>query len=132
MKKPEPGSATTPFGLMYRLERERRLFNRAEAGRLPRNRTGVYALWLPAEFGSRYECIYVGMSDACVRRRLLEHLQYETNPQLARPLRLFRDIVMFSAACTQGHQETLDLETAVIQAWRPGANRNKLGDLTGP
>ena len=71
------------------------------------------------------------MSHACLRRRL-QHLQYETNPQLAYQLRLFRDIVMFSAAFTQGRQETLDLETAVIPAWRHGANRNKLGDLTGP
>ena len=46
---------------------------------------------------------------------------------MARELRLFPDIVMFSAAFTHGLQETLDLETAVIQAWQPATNRNKLG-----
>ena len=98
-----------------------------EARRLTRGRTGVYALWLPAETGAGYECIYVGMSHACIRQRLLQHLQHETNPDLARQLRLFPNHVKFSAAFTQGHEETLDLETAVIQAWQPSTNRNKLG-----
>ncbi len=116
----------TPFGLKYRLERELLPFNRVEVRRLPRQRTGVYALWLPIEYESRHECLYVGMSEACVRQRLLQHLQNETNPGLLRQLRLFRDIVVFSAAFTEGRQETLDLETAVIQAWQPSTNRNKL------
>ena len=67
------------------------------------------------------------MSEACVRQRLLQHLQYETNPELLQQLRLFRDIVMFSAAFTQGREETLSLETAVIQDWKPATNRQKLG-----
>ena len=118
---------TTPFGLKYQLEQELRPFTPDNVRCLPRYRTGVYALWLPAEIGSLYECIYVGMSHACVRQRLLQHLQNETNPKLARQLRLFPGIVMFSAAFTQGFQETLDLETAIIQAWQPATNRNKLG-----
>lgn len=122
-----PRHGTTPFGLKYQLEREERPFTPAEVRRLTRGRTGVYALWLPAEAGARYECIYVGMSHVCVRQRLLQHLQHETNPELARQFRLFPDLVRFSAAFTQGRAETLDLETAVIQAWRPSANRNKLG-----
>ncbi len=122
-----PGGGTTPFALKYRLERELRPFTLDNVRSLPRNQTGVYALWLPTEIGHGYECIYVGMSHACVRERLLQHLQNETNPELARHLRLFHDIVMFSAAFTQGLQETLDLETAVIQAWQPATNRNKLG-----
>ncbi len=120
-------SQTTPFGLKYQLERELRHFTLDSVRGLPRDRTGVYALWLPSEIGAGYECIYVGMSHACVRQRLLQHLQNETNPELARQLRLFPDIVMFSASFTQGLQETLDLETAIIQAWQPATNRNKLG-----
>ena len=122
-----PDGGTTPFGLKYRLERELRPFTQNTVRSLHRDQTGVYALWLPAEIGYGYECIYVGMSHACVRQRLLQHLQNETNPELARQLRLFPDVVMFSAAFTQGLQETLDLETAVIQAWQPATNRNKLG-----
>ena len=121
------GGGATPFGLKYQLERDLRLFNRDDVGRLPRHRTGVYALWLPMEYGSRHDCIYVGMSEACVRQRLLQHLQNETNPELLRQLRLFRDIVMFSLAFTQGRKETLNLETTVIQSWQPTTNRNKLG-----
>ena len=122
-----PSGDVTPFGLKYQLERDLRPFNRDEVGRLPRRRTGVYALWLPTEFEGRHECLYVGMSDACVRQRLLQHLQNETNPELLRQLRLFRDLVMFSVAFSEGRQETFSLETAVIQAWQPPTNRNKLG-----
>ena len=117
---------TTPFGLKYQLEREMRSFTLDSVRGLPKNRTGVYALWLPDEAGVGNQCIYVGMSHSCVRQRLLQHLQNETNPVLARELRLFPDIVMFSAAFTHGLQDTLNLETAVIQAWQPAANRNKL------
>ena len=121
-----PGSNVTPFALKYQLERDLRSFTREELHRLPRRRTGVYALWLPTEFEGGYDCIYVGMSEACIRQRLLQHLQNETNSELLRQLRLFRDLVMFSTALTEGRQETLDLETAVIQAWQPSTNRNKL------
>ena len=123
-----PRNATTPFGLKYQLERDIRPFNRDEVRRLPLQRTGVYALWLPAASAGRYECLYVGMSEACVRQRLLQHLQNETNPELRRQLRLFLEIVMFSAAFTHGREETLTLETAVIQAWQPSTNRIKLGN----
>ena len=121
------GGETTPFGLKYQLERELRPFHADEVRRLPTGHTGVYALWLPAEIGGGYDALYVGMSDACVRERLLQHLRNETNPELLRQLRLFRDIVMFSAAFTSGKKETLDLETAVIRDWQPFTNRNKLG-----
>ena len=117
----------TPLGLKYELEREVRPFSGDEVRNLPRNRTGVYALWLPASREGLNDCLYVGMAEACVRQRLLQHLHNETNPELRRQLRLFSDIVMFSAAFTQGREETLALETAVIQAWQPATNRNKLG-----
>ena len=122
-----PSEEISPFGLKYRLDRDLSPFNRNEVRRLAHGRTGGYALWLPADTEGRHECLYVGMSEACVRRRLLQHLQNETNPALFRQLRLFRDIVKFSVAFTSGRRETLDLETAVIQAWQPSANRNKLG-----
>ena len=116
----------TPFGLKYRLERDLRPFDLDTVRGLPRDRTGVYALWVLGVVEGRHECLYVGMSEACVRQRLKQHLQNEVNPELLRQLRLFRDIVMFSVAFTQGRQETLDLETAVIQDWQPFTNRLKL------
>ena len=121
-----PDPQPTPFGLKYQLERNLRSFNQDEVRRLPRQLTGVYVLWLPGETDGRHECLYVGMSEACVRQRLKQHLQNEVNPELLRQLRLFRDIVLFSVAFTQGRQETLDLETAVIQDWQPVTNRLKL------
>ena len=123
-----PRRATTPFGLKYQLDRDLRPFTPEKVRRLPLRRAGVYALWLPATSAGRYECLYVGMSEACVRQRLLQHLQNETNSELRRQLRLFLDIVMFSAAFTYGREETLALETAVIQAWQPSTNRIKLGN----
>lgn len=117
----------TPFGLKYQLERDLRVFNRNEVRRLPKDKAGVYALWLPTEFEGRPECLYVGMSEACVRQRLLQHLQNETNLGLLHQLQMFRDIVMFSVAFTHGREETLALETSVIQHWQPTTNRLKLG-----
>ena len=96
----------TPLGLKYQLERERRPFNRGELRQLERHRTGVYALWVP--HGGPDECLYVGMSDTCVRRRLLEHLNREANPELRNLLRLYGDTVEFSAAYTGSEDETLD------------------------
>ena len=87
----------TPLGLKYQLERERRPFNRGD--------------------------LYVGMSDTCVRRRLLEHLTQETNPQLRDLLRLYGDTVEFQAAYTGTEDETLELEDAIIKAWRPITNQ---------
>ena len=111
----------TPMGLKYQLERERRPFQRAELRQLERNHTGVYALWLP--HGGPDECLYVGMSDTCVRRRLLQHLSNETNSELRYLLRLYRDTVEFSTAYTGTEDETLALEDDIIKAWRPVTNR---------
>ena len=94
---------------------------------MPTGETGVYALWLPRTYGEGHESLYVGMSEVCVRQRLLQHFQNETNPELQRQLTMYRDIVNFSVAYTHGREETLALETAVIQAWQPLTNRNKLG-----
>ncbi len=111
---------------MYRLERELRPFNSAEVRQLPENRFGVYALWLPTGMENAPECLYVGVSTTCIRRRLFDHLLREKNPMLRTELRLFRDSVLFSVAFTSEEQETFDLETAVIREWKPRTNRAKL------
>ena len=113
----------TPLGLKYQLERDLRPFNREAVRQLPQDRTGVYALWLPA---GAPDCLYVGMSHICVRQRLLQHLSTETNLQLRRQLHLFRGIVQFSAAFTEGREQTLELEGAIIRDWQPETNRQKL------
>lgn len=114
----------TPFSLMYRLERDLRPFDSEHVRKLPLHRSGVYAIWLPRG-DDVPECLYVGISTTCVRRRLLAHLYNETNPDLRTELGLFRDIVLFSTTFTAGESETLDLETALIQRWQPRTNRNK-------
>ena len=114
----------TPLGLKYQLENQRLPFNREELLQLETNRTGVYALWLPG--GGPDECLYVGMSDTCIRRRLLQHLNNETNPELRDLLRLYRDTVEFSTAYTATDDETLALENTIIKAWQPVTNRKGL------
>ena len=114
----------TPLGMKYQLERQCHPFNREEVRQLKRDLRGVYALWLPS--GGLDECLYVGMSQTCVRRRLLQHLSNETNPQLREQLSLFRDIVEFATAFTGNEDETLALEGDIIRAWRPQTNRRGL------
>ena len=109
-----------PFALKYQLERSARPFRRAEVRRLHRDKRGVYALWLPV--GDIPECLYVGKSTTCVRRRLLDHLSNETNPELRRQLYMFRDTVRFSAAFTDTDDQTRQLEAALIADWQPLCN----------
>ena len=117
---------TTPFALKYRLQRELIPYRRKEVNRLRLDRTGVYAIWLPSEVRGAPDCLYVGKSETCLRRRLLEHLQDdEPNPVLRSKLRLYRDIVQFSVAYTANAEETDALETQVIRDWDPKANRYK-------
>lgn len=111
----------TPLGLKYQLENQRLPFNRKEVLQLETNRTGVYALWLPN--GGPDECLYVGMSDTCIRRRLLQHLNNEANPELRDLLKLYRDTMEFSVALTGDEDETLSLEDDIIKAWKPVTNR---------
>ena len=111
----------TPLGLKYQLENQRLPFSREQLLQLTRDQAGVYALWVPE--GGLDECLYVGMSDTCVRRRLLEHLNREDNPELRNLLRLYRDTVKFSIALTGDEDETLSLEDEIIKAWKPVTNR---------
>ncbi len=120
----EQNNQTTPFALKYRLQRQRHPYCREQVQRLPSNRCGVYALWLPAAVGN--DCLYVGKSETCVRGRLLQHLRDEPNPKLRLELRIFRALVEFSVAFTATAEETDALETAVIRDWQPKTNRNKL------
>ena len=121
------GGGTTPLALRYRLQRERLPFTREEVRALPRDRCGVYALWLPsAALPGAWDCLYVGKSESCVRRRLLDHLGEEPNPLLQRALRTFPGLVEWSVAFTANPEETDALETMVIRDWQPDANRNKL------
>ena len=114
------------FSLKYQLGRDFQPYTRDQVREIPKNRTGVYAIWLPAGDQDVKECIYVGMSEACLRSRLLSHLNNEKNPELRRQLRIFRDVVLFSYAYTQGRRETLDLEAAVTKQWQPKTNRTNL------
>ncbi len=117
----------TSFATRYQLERNRRLFKREAVRELPTDRCGVYTLWIPGEIEDAYTCLYVGLSITCVRRRLLDHISYEENPELRKYLQMFKDLVTFSVAFTENEAETHLLETSVIQEWQPITNRNKLG-----
>jgi hypothetical protein len=124
----DEGASTTLFSVMYRLERDRRPFRSENVRRLPADRSGVYAIWLPTGATDAPECLYVGISTTCIKTRLLAHIYNETNPDLRNDLRLFQDIVLFSTAFMSGDSKTLEqLETSVIQKWQPKTNRNKLG-----
>ena len=114
----------TPFALLHQLQRDRRPFERVEVRKLPLDRHGVYAIWEPPEYaGSDAKCAYVGMSITCVRRRLLDHINNETNPALRNHLRDFRDHVTFTVVFTDGDPETRDLERHAIDSLEPVCNR---------
>ena len=119
----EQDGALTPFAAKYRLERDLQPFARENVRRLPTDRCGLYALWLPSGIEDGPERLYLGMSTTCLRRRLLQHLSSETNPELRRQLRMFRDLVQFSVAFTASAEEARTLETALIRDWRPEPNR---------
>ena len=117
---------TNPFSVKFRLENESQLFARDVVLQLPKDRCGIYALWLSTGTDDVPERLYVGQSTTCVRRRLLQHLSDEENPELRRQLRMFRDLVQFTVVFTAGETETLALETMLIREWQPESNRYKL------
>ncbi len=118
----------TPYVLQYQLKRNLRPFTRPEIQKLPIGQSGVYVLWRKTGTEGRNECIYVGESTTCVRRRLLQHYDRATNPELHSQLRLFRGIIQFAVEFIDGVEETVLLETELIRAWQPKTNKNKLVD----
>ena len=114
------------FAKKYQLENNLHPFNQEEVQKLPKDRYGLYALWLPTAIEGAHERLYIGMSTTCVRRRLLEHLANEANPELRRQLRMFPDLVQFSVTFTESEKETRELEAAIIRAWQPETNRKLL------
>ena len=118
---------TSAFALRVRLTEERISYTRDNVRALPKNRIGLYAIWMPSEYVvDDWDCVYVGKSEACVRRRLLDHLRLsEPNYGLRRLINLFGNGAQFSVAYTATTTETNELETAVIQAWDPEANLAK-------
>ncbi len=112
----------TLFALKYSLERDFRPFTRQEVGPLPRNKIGVYAFWLIAGDDEIHACLYVGISETCMRRRLLSHLSNETNDKLRRQFEMYRDAVRFTFAFTASDEQTRELEAALIRDWQPECN----------
>ena len=112
----------TLFSLKYSLEIDFRPFTRQEVRTLPTEQIGVYAFWLIAGKDEIHSCLYVGISETCVRRRLLSHLSNETNAELRRQFRIFGDAIRFTVAFTASDEQTRELEAALIQDWQPECN----------
>ena len=118
---------TSLFNIQYQLERKRVPFTLQAILSLPKNRCGLYAIWLPTGDEDTYDRLYAGVSKTCIRRRLLEHLSDEKNPELRRQIHIFGELIHFSVVFTEDPEHTLELETQLIRDWQPDTNRNKLG-----
>ena len=127
MPQDRTDSVSTLLALRRRLMGGFRPYNREEVSRLERDRCGVYAIWTPSEYDASPAPLYVGKSETCVRRRLLDHLSpSEPNPILRRELRVHLPAdIQFTAAYTRSRAQTDALETAMIAEFTPPANRNK-------
>lgn len=117
---------TSLFNIQYQLEQERLPFTREAILSLPKNRCGLYAIWLPTGNEGDYERLYAGVSKTCVRRRLREHLSDEKNPKLRHNIHMFGELIHFSVVFTEDPEHTLELETQLIRNYQPETNRNKL------
>ena len=117
------------FALKYSLERDFLPFARQELLGLPKDRLGVYAFWLVDDADDIQDCLYVGISTTCVRRRLLSHLSNESNEGLRRQFRMFGDSVRFTVAYTDAPEQTRELEAALIQDWQSAHNSQHRRDL---
>ncbi len=109
------------FGLQYSMRRDLRPFDSETVRELPKGMSGVYAIWVLGE------AVYVGMSEACVRSRLLGHLNNSDrgrNPCLYDKIGrrgLFKGgAAEFSVALARSAAR--ELEAALIQEWRPECN----------
>ena len=117
---------TSLFNIQYQLEQQRVSFTRKAISSLPRNRCGLYAIWLPTGDDDGYEILYAGVSKTCVRRRLLEHISDEKNPELRHNIHTFGELIHFSVVFTEDPEHTVELETQLIRNWQPETNRYKL------
>ena len=117
---------TSLFNIQYQLEQKRVPFTRKAISSLPRNRCGLYAIWLPTGDDGGYEILYTGVSKTCVRRRLRDHLSDEQNPELRHIIHMFGELIHFSVVFTDD-PDILELETELIRDWQPETNRYKLG-----
>ena len=89
---------------------------------MPTDRIGVYAFWLIAGEDEIHGCLYVGISETCVRLRLLSHISNETNAELRRQFRMFGDAIRFTVAFTTSDDQTRELEASLIRDWQPECN----------
>ena len=112
----------TLYALQYQLKRNLRPFTRKEILQLPTGQNGVYVLWRKTGTAGRNECLYVGESTTCVRRRLLQHYSNAQNDGLHSQLRMFRRIIQFSVEFIGDAEETVFLETQLIREWKPKTN----------
>ncbi len=106
--------------MKYQLRSGHRPFTRADVSRLTSDRSGLYAIWLPIGATDRFECLYVGMSETCLRTRLLSHLSSETNPELRRLLESVREVAYTFAFAEHSVRA---LEGEIIRDWAPRCNR---------
>ena len=112
----------TLYALQHQLKLNLRPFTRENIGKLPAGRSGVYVLWRKTGTEGRNECLYVGESTTCVRRRLLQHESNAQNDALHSQLRMFQPIILFSVEFITDRQETLAMEAELIRAWHPKTN----------
>ena len=118
---------TSLFNIKYQLEQKRVPFTRKNVLCLPRNRCGLYAIWLPTGDDGGYERLYAGVSKTCVRRRLRDHLSDEKNSELRKNIHVFGELIHFSVVFTEDPEHILELETELVRDWQPETNRYKLG-----
>ena len=113
------------FILQYRLTQDRLLYRKETVRKLPAQRPGIYAIWLPAgNNGNHWECLYIGQSEAGIRQRLLDHLAAsEPNPILKRELQLYPGLAAFSIAYCDNDCNLKRLEADAIDYFQPRANR---------
>ena len=117
-----PDEPITLYALQYELKNNPRPFTREEILKLPPQKCGVYVLWRQTGTEGRNECLYVGESTTCIRRRLLQHYNNAQNDGLHSQLRMFRSIIQFSVEFTADAAEATALEAELIRAWRPKTN----------
>ena len=116
----------SPFALQYQLLNNRQPYSREQINEIPKDKSGIYAIWLHTSDEQLPECIYVGQSTECIRSRLMQHLTNETNRKLRPIIHRLQNMLQVSFAYTHGYQETLELETEMIHTLKPETNLNKI------